>query len=34
MIYDKRNDCLRIGAAPNVDKELLQLLDGIAIEPV
>ena len=33
MVYDERDGCLRIGTAPNVDKEVLQLLDGIPLVP-
>ncbi len=33
MVYDKSADCLRIGASPNVDKELQRLLDGAPITP-
>ena len=33
MVYDEQNDSLRLGAAPNVDSEIRQLLDGINIDP-
>ena len=33
MVYDQRDDCLRIGAAPNVDKEVAQLLDSLPVMP-
>ena len=33
MVYDEQNDCLNVSAAPDVDKDLLQLLDGASIGP-
>jgi diguanylate cyclase (GGDEF)-like protein/PAS domain S-box-containing protein len=33
LVYDERNECLRLGAAPGVVNEIRQILDGASVAP-
>ena len=33
LVYDERDDCLRLGAAPSIDQAVVSLLDGSPLAP-
>ena len=33
LVYDQRHDCLNIGAAPSIDREVRAMLDGTPLVP-